>query len=81
MSEREAVEPTGERVPVEPTGERVPMDAMSSGEVRQETMVVNMGPQHPSTTALFGGGGRESNPLGSSRPHTGFEDRGAHQAP
>jgi EmrB/QacA subfamily drug resistance transporter len=27
------------------------------------------------------GGGRESNPPGSSRPHTGFEDRGAHQAP
>ena len=27
------------------------------------------------------GGGRESNPPGSSRPHTGFEDRGAHQVP
>lgn len=27
------------------------------------------------------GGGRESNPPGSFRPHTGFEDRGAHQAP
>jgi hypothetical protein len=27
------------------------------------------------------GGGRESNPPASSRPHTGFEDRGAHQAP
>src|SRR6266571_3713567 len=25
------------------------------------------------------GGGRESNPPASSRPHTGFEDRGAHQ--
>ena len=28
-----------------------------------------------------GGGGRESNPPASSRPHTGFEDRGAHQVP
>ena len=28
-----------------------------------------------------GGGGRESNPPGSFRPHYGFEDRGAHQAP
>jgi hypothetical protein len=27
------------------------------------------------------GGGRESNPPGSFRPLTGFEDRGAHQAP
>ena len=27
------------------------------------------------------GGGRESNPPASSRPHTGFEDRGAHQVP
>jgi hypothetical protein len=38
-----------------------------------------------SSTELVGsgarGGGRESNPPGSSRPHTGFEDRGAHQAP
>jgi hypothetical protein len=33
-------------------------------------------------TDLFSsGGGRESNPPGSSRPHTGFEDRGAHQVP
>ena len=30
---------------------------------------------------LRSGGGRESNPPGSSRPHTGFEDRGAHQTP
>jgi hypothetical protein len=27
------------------------------------------------------GGGRESNPPAGSRRHTGFEDRGAHQAP
>src|SRR5438445_587931 len=27
------------------------------------------------------GGGRESNPPGSFRPHYGFEDRGAHQEP
>ena len=27
------------------------------------------------------GGGRESNPPGSFRPHTSFEDRGAHQEP
>jgi Phage integrase family len=27
------------------------------------------------------GGGRESNPPRDFRPHTGFEDRGAHQAP
>ena len=31
--------------------------------------------------SLLRGGGRESNPPASSRPHTGFEDRGAHQAP
>ncbi len=29
---------------------------------------------------LVGGGGRESNPPGTFRPPTGFEDRGAHQA-
>ena len=30
---------------------------------------------------LRSGGGRESNPPASFRPPTGFEDRGAHQAP
>jgi hypothetical protein len=32
-------------------------------------------------TPIARGGGRESNPPGSFRPLTGFEDRGAHQAP
>jgi RibD C-terminal domain len=34
-----------------------------------------------SEVSFSSGGGRESNPPGNSRPHTGFEDRGAHQVP
>jgi hypothetical protein len=33
------------------------------------------------SVSRYGGGGRESNPPASFRPHTGFEDRGGHQAP
>ncbi|HET7236495.1 MAG TPA: NADH dehydrogenase (quinone) subunit D [Actinomycetota bacterium] len=35
---------------VQPSGER---DPLSTGEVRQETMIVNMGPQHPSTHGVL----------------------------
>ena len=41
------------REAVEPTGERLRLGLLSTGEVRQETMVVNMGPQHPSTHGVL----------------------------
>ena len=42
-----------ERGTMQPSSERDARDPMSTREVRQETMVVNMGPQHPSTHGVL----------------------------